>query len=83
MTQLKIDPQRKTIDIELSLRGEDNPIQIHISGYDLQPTSDGGDFTVANVNISREWMNLLAAEFLTGRPLHVPDDAMRWLKMAL
>src|SRR5438034_10779095 len=79
MTQLKIDPEHKTIDIELALKGERDPIQIHVEGYALQSTSDGGTLTLSNISISREWMNLLATEMLKDQPLPIPDNAMKWL----
>ena len=82
MTQLKIDPERKTIDIELALKGERDPIHIHVEGYNLQSSPEGGTFTFSNISISREWMNLLAAELLTGRPLNVPANAMKWIRLA-
>jgi len=83
MTQLKIDPESKTIDIELLLKGEREPIRILLSNYAVQPTTDGGNFSVSQVSISREWMNTLANEALVNRPIPIPANAMKWLKLAL
>lgn len=85
MTQLKIDPEAKTIDIELLLKGEKEPIQIHLANYSIQPTptGDGGIFSVSNVSVSREWMNTLANEALVNRSIPIPASAIKWLKLAL
>jgi len=83
MTQLKIDPENKTIDVELLLKGEREPIQIHVNGYTLQSTPDGGTITLSGITVSREWMNLLSAEFLRDRPLPIPPGAMKWARLAL
>jgi hypothetical protein len=83
MTQLKIDPERKTIDVELMLRGERDPIQIHLSDYSLCSTPNGGAFSAIDIRVSREWMNVLAEDLLKNRAIPVPASAMKWLKLAL
>ena len=83
MTQLKIDPEHRTIDVELMFKGEREPIQIRLSDYSLCSTPDGGAFSAREISVSREWMNVLAEDLLKNRSIPVPASAMKWLKLAL
>lgn len=83
MTELKIDNVRKNIEVTVMLKGESSPIQIKCSQYDLKTDGEIGSLTVGDVSVSREWMNLLATEFLKNRPLPLPASAAKWLKLVL
>jgi hypothetical protein len=81
MTELKIDDQQKSIDATLQLRGEKEPIHLHIANYTLN--ADANTLTIAGIHVSREWMNTLANEMLKDKPFPLPPAAAKWLKMIL
>lgn len=83
MTELKIDHERKTIEATVMLKGEQEPIQIRLSQYVFQTQGEGGTFTVGEVIVSREWMNVLANEVLKDKPLPLPGSIVKWLKLVL
>ena len=83
MIQFKVDPSRKTIEAEILLAGETEPITILVESYDYARQGEGGVFTVNQVSVSREWMSLLANELLVDKPLVVPASAAKWLGLLI
>lgn len=73
MTSLQINSKTKTIQLDLELKGETTPIKIAISRYEL--TEEGGKtyLCLGEINTSREWINVLLANYLTDRRLEVPS----------
>lgn len=73
MKKILIDSERKTITLELDLKGEREPILVVVEEYDLL-TEDGSAFLVPlRVTTSREWMTVLAQNLVVGRRLPLPD----------
>jgi hypothetical protein len=83
MTELSIDSEQKIITATLQLKGEKEPLFVRLTRYDLQTAGDATTLTVGEVYLSREWMQVLAADFLQNKPLPVPPQAAKWLKMIL
>ena len=83
MTQLKIDREHKTIDAEVLLTGEKEQIQVHVGKYEVRNEGEQCTLTLADVTVSREWLNLLARELLVNRPVPLPPEAARWLRLVL
>src|SRR5258708_6113869 len=75
MTTLQIDAAKKTALIELDLKGESQPVRITINRYELKADGDQTCLDIKEIQISREWLNSLAAEFLKQGKLNftVPD----------
>ena len=69
MTQLRIDNVAKTVDVELMLQGEKEPISIHIGQYQLSTSGESPTLTIGQITISRQWMEALAADYLKDKPL--------------
>ena len=83
MIQFKVDPSRKTIEAEILLAGETEPITIQVESYNYARQGEAGVFTVNQVTVSREWMSLLANELLVDKPLVVPASAAKWLGLLI
>lgn len=73
MLDLKIDSIRKEISLSVMLLGEKEPIDITVGKYSLSDTSEGISFQANEVKVSREWLAVLASEYLTGQKLSVPS----------
>lgn len=73
MTSLQINSKIKTIQLDLELKGETSPIKISISRYEL--TEEGGKtyLCVGEIETSREWINVLLANYLKERRFEVPS----------
>jgi hypothetical protein len=73
MTKLEIDSKQKTFSVKLELAGETEPLAI--TG-DYQIVSDNGKTffaTGGDIQTSKEWLTILAAEFLKGKKIEVPN----------
>ncbi|MBN2298746.1 MAG: hypothetical protein JXM72_09135 [Deltaproteobacteria bacterium] len=64
---LRLDSKNNEIHIEIMLRGESTPLEIHIKGYTI--IEEGGEHFIAaeKIHVSREWINALAREYIQGR----------------
>lgn len=71
MTKLQIDSDAKRIEITALLAGETEPLTIRAS-YEIAHTEAGLSIVPSNVETSREWMTVLANEFLKTQKLHLP-----------
>ena len=81
MLELKIDDQAKTIEATVQLKGEAEPIRLHMGGYTLN--AEANTITVGEVQVSREWMNVLANELVKGKAWPMPEGMGKWAKLVL
>jgi hypothetical protein len=73
MTTLQIDPANKTASLDLELKGETQPVRITLGQYVLTTSGDKSFIEIKEVNTSREWMTVLARQFLKGKKFEVPE----------
>lgn len=83
MKKILIDSERRTITLELALKGESEPILVVVEEYEL--VSEGGAFFLVpnRVTTSREWLTVLAQSLVAGRrlplPHKLPEQVLRLL----
>ena len=83
MLNFSVQPETKTITLELLPKGEKEPIKVVLTGYDIG-TKDGKTvLRVAKTSASREWIDTLLAEFLQGKAVELPPAAAPLLKLLL
>ena len=82
VTHFKIDNKTRTIEAEVMLKGELEPITITLAGYALERTHAGHALRFAEIKVSRIWMEALARDFLQ-KPLPLPAEAAKWLALVL
>lgn len=71
---LRINTADNAAEIVLELRGEDVPLRVRIDRYETFE-QDGRMFVVIHaISTSREWMSVLAARRLVGRPFPLPGE---------
>jgi hypothetical protein len=73
MTTLQIDSTNKKASFDLELKGETQPVRITINQYELTTVGDKTLIEVREVNTSREWLTVLARQFLLGKKFEVPE----------
>jgi hypothetical protein len=83
LKQLKLDTKRCTIDAELELKGETQPVRIQVFDYELVEEADATYLILKNITTSREWLTTLARDFAVNRRLKLPDAARAYLPMLL
>ena len=75
VTQLEIDAVQKKAQIQITLKGEQVPIDILVDSYQLQSVESQLLFSVQKVRTSREWITAALEEFVVGRQFAVPEAA--------
>lgn len=71
MTTIQIDSASKTIEFTAELAGETAPIAVRAS-YQIEQTEAGLAILPSNVTTSREWLTVLANEFLSSQVVRLP-----------
>jgi hypothetical protein len=73
MTTLQIDSTSKKASFDLELKGESQPVRMTINQYKL--TTAGGQtfIEVTDIDTSREWLTVLARQFMNGKKFEVPE----------
>ena len=86
MLDFSVQPDTKTITLEVLLKGEQSPIKIVLDGYELlEPTAPNGKpaLRVTRATASREWMQVLLGQYLEGKPIELPPQAAPLLKLLI
>jgi hypothetical protein len=72
--ELRINSTNKTAEILVDLKGEQQPLSVHIGKYEFSQNGSDTFVTIYAVKTSREWMTGLAEKFLVGRPIKMPAE---------
>ena len=81
MLKLNLDSQNKSIEMELLLDGEVEPLHVKIDRYELTE-EDGVHFLkISGITTSRAWINTLAASHLEGKRFEIPAEYAKMLKV--
>ena len=73
---LKIDSQRKTIEVVCRLRGEPAPVTVRVGKYALRDAPDGGKLLrLGACTCDRRWLENLIADFVGDRDIPLPGWA--------
>ena len=83
MLNFSVQPETKTIDAEILLKGEPTPIKLTLSGYEIGGTAAAPTLRIAKVAASREWLEVVLREFVEGKPIDLPPKAAPLLKILL
>lgn len=83
MIELKIDSQNKAATLILQPHGEKEPICVEIQEYELINSAESAQIVVRKIKVSRAWMQLLAEQFVLGRPFPLPKEYAAALRLVL
>jgi hypothetical protein len=81
MTELSVDTRKRTIVVRLDLRGEDEPIEVHVTKYGLKRHGDSATLTILGATASRKWIEEALQQFVVGRTFDIPPAAAAVLKL--
>ena len=70
---LNIDAKRKTIVLEIALKGENEPTRISIEAYELLRAENRASIVFKEVTTSKEWLTALLNDHLVDREIQLPD----------
>lgn len=75
VTELDIDTNKKTMRVELDLKGETSPILINVASYALSEKNGATHLALENVIASREWIAAVLNKYVVGRAFQLPRAA--------
>ncbi len=83
MLKFNLDSKKKTIDVEVMLDGEKEPLSVYIENYKLSEQGYKHYVTLKGIRTSRAWINAVASSYLEGKSFEVPAEYMKILKVAV
>ena len=83
MVRLQIDSTRKTVELELMLKGEVQPIILTVQEYAIEDDPEGLRIVIKRVSSSREWITVAAQNFVVGRKFAVPKEYAQMLRLVV
>jgi hypothetical protein len=75
---LEIDSKQRTFSMKLELAGEDEPLTV-TGSYQLIEAGGKTVLAPADIQTSKEWLTILAAEQVKGRTFEVPGIVRSFL----
>ena len=79
MINFRLDSESKVIQVEMMLKGEDEPIKFQVGKYDIIE-EDGKVFVeVSELVTNREWMNLAINNYLPNKKIEIPAQYKKML----
>lgn len=73
MLKLEINPTTKTMNLEVLLKGETEPVQVHVGRFECVSSNGNSGLTLTDVTTSKDWMNALVANLFSDG-ISIPID---------
>ena len=83
MLKFNLNSEQKSIDMELMLDGEKEPLTVNIKSYKLREESGKYFLEIHGINTSRAWINTVASSFLEGKTFEIPAKYAKMLKVVI
>ena len=84
MLEFKFDPIKKTIYLDLMLKGEDKSITIKVNKFKINSLDNNeSELIIEDAEFSREWMKVVFEEFAQGNKIKIPKKSASLLKLIM
>ena len=83
ITKLKLDTTARSLDAELELKGEMQPVRLHVQEFEIREAEDRAFIIIRKIETSREWLTTAARDFVVDREFELPDSVKKFLPMIL
>jgi hypothetical protein len=83
MIKLNLDSNAKTIELELMLEGEKEPLHVKVNRYELREENGRYYLIAEDIVTSRAWINTVAAQYLHGQKFEIPEEYAKLLKVVV
>lgn len=81
LKRLKLDTTNRSVETEMELKGETQPVNIHVQEYELREKGGRTFIVIKRITTSREWLTTLARDFAVGHEFEVPASVQKFLPM--
>ena len=83
MLDFNIDSENKNIFMKVKLKGEPEPITFSLKNYSFTKESELTKIQFEKIEISKEWMDIVAKDFFVNKKLTIPSKYSGIIKMLL
>ena len=83
MLKLNLDSESKTIELELMLDGEKEPLHVKVNHYKLKEEQGRHYLVAEDIVTSRAWINTVASQYLHGQKFEIPEEYAKLLKVVV
>jgi len=81
LTGLKLDTTARTIQAELQLNGETEPVRLEVHEYELIEEAGTAFIVLKSLSTSRAWLTRLGNDFAIERRFKLPEAVRKFLPM--
>lgn len=81
MLKINLDSKQKSIEVEVMLDGEHEPLSVHVKQYELTEENGKHLLKVHGVSTSRAWIDTVASSYLEGKSFEIPAEYVKMLKI--
>ncbi len=81
MLKLNLDSTQKSIEMEVMLEGEKEPLSVYVKQYEMKEENGKHFLKLHGVSTSRAWINTVASSFLEGKTFEIPAEYAKMLKV--
>ena len=81
MLKLNLDSKEKSIELEVLLDGEKEPLSVKVENYTLEEEQGKYFLKIYGVETSRAWINTIASSYLEGKAFEIPAEYAKMLKV--
>ena len=81
--KLNLDSTQKSIEMEVMLEGEHEPLSVHVKNYEMTEANGKHFLKVHGMTTSRVWINTIASSYLEGKTFEVPAEYAKMLKIVI
>jgi hypothetical protein len=77
LVDFKLNSDAGELDVTLELKGEVEPLRVHIQEYELIQQSGRMYILIHRIHTSRPWLTALAENLALGRKIEIPSDVAK------
>ena len=81
MLKLNLDSQNKTIEFTIILKGEKEALEVFINNYEISEEEGKYYLYAKDIKTSREWINIVAENYLKGEKVELPEKIAKTLQI--
>ena len=81
LTRLKLDTAARTIEADVELNGETQPVNLQVREYELREADGRATVVLKDIHTSRDWLTTLMKNFVVNREFNLPDSVRKFLPM--
>ncbi|MEA3491354.1 MAG: hypothetical protein U9R27_05585 [Campylobacterota bacterium] len=83
MLKLNLNSEQKSIEIEVMLDGEKEPLAMRVNKYEIIEEDGKYMIRVHGIETSRAWINAVASSYLEGKSFDISAELAKMLKVVV